>query len=200
MKAQRVKVFVALLVIAGSAGYFYWKLNPMPDTPDLRIHSALGQRVASEAARLAGGGKVILIAPDTTTFPNACADAQLKAFRTGLKSANVAVTATNLIKLDPLRPVRVEPGTFLAALRKTTEKDLVVSFMGPPIIPADQRRQAPPQPARVLAVCSGDLARQIPLSPIFASGLLEAAVIAPLNGPGGDSIQVVTKANVADFR
>src|SRR6266540_1242549 len=130
MNANRVKTIIALICILISAGYLFLLTHLSPPKPDLRPHRALGEAVAQHATKLVAGGKLFLIAPDTSSFRNLAVEAQLKAFFRELKNANVTVAATNLIKLDPLRLVRVPPGAFAGQLRKTSEKDAIVSFLG----------------------------------------------------------------------
>jgi hypothetical protein len=200
MTARRIKTSIALAIILGSCAWLYFAFNPIPPAPDLEPHKRLGQRTGEEAVKLLAGGKLVLIIPDTQTFPNTCADAQLKAFHAVVKKANIAVVATNAVKIDPNRAVRLDAGTVAPLLRKYKETDVIVSFMGPPVIPQEQRHLLPKKTARVIAVCSDDFSKYISLQPIFEQGLLQAAIVCRLDQKASTDIQVITSATASETR
>ena len=118
--------------------WLYLALAGWPLRIDTRPHEALGEVLAQEALKLLGGGRVILVARDTQAFPNPSVEAQQRRFLQVLAKAGAKVSATNTIKLDPLRPVGVPPGDFFLIIKKAAEADVVVSFVGPPALNPDQ--------------------------------------------------------------
>jgi hypothetical protein len=115
------------------------------------------------------------------------------------------------MKVDPLRIVGVPSGEFVEILRKSSESDVVASFLGPPILAEVQRARLGPKRFHVVALCSGAMPRQVSLKRIFDDQLLDVAIIsrpvisspaAPNDTPQGwfDYLyQVITPANLADL-
>jgi len=211
-KMQKVKATLSLLVIAGVLAFFAFRYLGFPPKIDARPHLGIGQALAEEAAQLAGvGGRIIIVAPDVKVFRYPGAEVQLKAFRDALRQANLTVFATNWIRRDPLRVAAVEPGDFANLLRKYGEADVIVSLLGPPNLTAEQKAKLPPKRARVVALCSGDLPKQVPLQPLFDENLIQTAIISrslpPASTPATDDPQkwfehfyrVVTAKNLNDL-
>ena len=211
MQARQIKIVFSLLVIAAAGAVLCFRyFGPMPRV-EPRPHAALGEALAEQAGKLLGqGGRVTLIAPDTDAFHYPAAEMQLKAFHKALLRAGHKVAATNLIKLDPLRVVRVPPGDFAEILRKQSEADVVVSLMGPPVMSPEQKARVGSKRPKVIAICSGDMPRQINLPALFADNLLHAAVVSrPRLGapPASDTpsawfdhfFQWITPQNQADL-
>ncbi|HTD67527.1 MAG TPA: hypothetical protein VK846_13460 [Candidatus Limnocylindria bacterium] len=170
-------MFSLLAIVAAVAVLAIRYFGPMPKV-ERRPHAALGEALAAQTTKLLGsGGRVTLIAPDTSAFRYPGAEVQLKTFHQALRRAGHTVAATNLIKLDPLRVVRVPPGDFAEILRKQSDADVVVSFMGPPVLSPAQKARVGEKRPKVIALCSGDMPRQINLHALFADHLLQAAVI-----------------------
>ena len=209
---QKVKIFVAVPLILVAAVILFLQFSPRMPQVEARPHQAIGARLAEEAIQLAGGGgRITLIAPDTTVFRHPGAEVQLESFRKALRAAKVTLAGTNLIKLDPLRPPRVPPGDFTEILRKLSDADVVVSLMGPPVLAAEQKKRLGEKRPRVIAVCSGDLPLQVDLKELFADNLLHVAIVsrsgpglsAPANGSAQDWFahyyQVITAKNVSEL-
>jgi hypothetical protein len=208
---QKLKTSVSLAVIAVCAAYLGWRyFGPLPKA-HAPPHIGIGQALAEQAARLAaGGGRVVLITPDITQFRFPGAEIQLKAFYSALRKAGVAVAVTNRVKIDPNRLPRVPALDFDAMLRKYGENDVVVSLLGPPLLTPDQKAKLPAKHPRVVAVCSGDMPRQISIVPLFTENLLHAAIISrsnlPVTPPKGNDprewfeylYQIATAQNAAD--
>ncbi|MBC8001845.1 MAG: hypothetical protein H7X97_04575 [Opitutaceae bacterium] len=170
-------MFSLLAIVAAGAFLSFRYFGPAPKV-ERRSHAALGQALAEQTAKLLGqGGRVTLIAPDTSAFRYPGAEVQLKAFHQALRRAGHGVAATNWIRLDPLRVVRVPPGDFAEILRKQTDADVVVSFMGPPVMSSEQKARVGQKRPKVIAICSGDMPRQINLPSLFAENFLHAAVV-----------------------
>ena len=150
---------------------------------DARPHEAVGWFMAQETLRhLQPGGQVILIARDTTTFENPATDVQLASFRNTLRKAHVTVGSTQLLQVDPLRPLEVPPGDFQELIQKAPKGSVIVSFMGPPpLLSSVQRQQLEETKPAIVAFCPGSLPERVNLPALFEQGLLQAAVISRPN-------------------
>jgi hypothetical protein len=203
-----LKTIASLVVIVASLAFLFVRLPPkIEEAP----HVGIGQKLAEQAGKsLGSGGKIVLIAPDRSVFRYPGFEIQLKAFHAALRKARLTVSATNLIKLDPLYLVRVPSGDFANILRKQSDGDVVVSLLGPPILTAEQKSKLPPRHPRVVAVCSGDLPLYVNLKGLFDDDLLHAAIIsrpspspAPRTGSSEDSFNhfyhLITAANTSDL-
>ena len=186
MNTRKLKIFLSLGVILVAAAVLYLRLFGRGPEFELRPHLAVGEAVADLAAKSVGnGGRITLIAPDTSTYEWPAAASQLKGFHRALRRANAQVSATNLIKLDPIRLIRVPPQEFLKLIRRQTEADVIVSFLGPPIPTAEEKAQIPQKHARVIALCLGDLPRQVNLKSLIEERLVETAIISRAAMPTG---------------
>src|SRR5947209_4542728 len=129
MRTDQIKIVAAAVVILGSGLVLYFSSRETPPKLDARPHQALGQVLAEEAAGLLGsGGRLTLITLDTSNFKNPAIEVQVKSFSQALKKSQLTLAATNAIKLDPLRLMRVPPGDFLEIMRKQSEADVIVSL------------------------------------------------------------------------
>ena len=211
MQVRQIKILVSLVVIfvAGLVLFLHY-FEPTPKV-EPRPHLALGEALVEQTIKALGkGGRITLIAPDTAMARHPGAEVQLIAFHEGLRQAKLSVAATNLVKLDPLRPVRVPPGEFADILRKQAEGDVVVSLLGPPLLTPDQKVRVGEKRPRVIAVCSGDMPRYVNLKPLFDDNFLYAAIIsrpAPEGPPQSEKLSQwfnqyfkwITAQNLADL-
>lgn len=209
MPVRQVKIVFSLLAIIASSGLLLYRYFQPIQKMEPRPHLALGEALAERTVTLLGsGGRITLIVPDTVTFKYPGAELQLKAFHRALRRAGLSVAVTNVIRLDPLRPPRVPPGD--EVFRKQSDADVVVSLMGPPSLTAEQKARLGEKRPKVIAVCSGDMSRQINLKALFADNLLQAAIISrPKPGPPPASenlapwfdqyFQWITPQNVSDL-
>ena len=186
MGNARVKTIVASTLLAGSVLWLALFFHSSPPPPEKKAHEAVGRVLAEEAGKLLGaGGRITVLARDTKVFVNPAADSELKGFATAAQELKLPVAGTNLVQLDPLRAVRVPPGDFFTLLGKLYEGDVVVSFLGPPVLSAEQRAKVADKKVRIAAFCPGDLPRQVNLKELFDQNLLHAVVISramPLAG------------------
>ena len=172
-----ISIAAGLVIVAACASLFF-SLFGLPPRVETRPHQALGEVMAREALKqLGAGGRIILIRRDTAIFKNPAVDAQLAGFHHALRKAGATVAVTNVIKVDPLRLVGVPPGDFAQMLKKTSESDVVVSFLGPPVLGAEQMGKLGGKTPKILAVCSGAMPRQINLKRAFEEKLLHVAVL-----------------------
>ena len=178
MESNKAKQWLAWFVILGSSLFLAFLLYPIPPRLEMKPHEALGQILAEQAGKLLGtGGKLIVIKRDTDTFTMPAAEAQWDSFEKTLRRAGTPIAVTRLLKVDPLRAVSVPPGDFFEVLRKATEADVVVSFLGPPTLSSDQITKLQGRQPRVLAVCTALLPPEVDLAALFAAKLIRVAVI-----------------------
>jgi hypothetical protein len=178
---------------------------------DPHPHEAVGMVMAHQALKMhKTGGLITVIKRDTAAFNNPAADAQFESFSKVLKKANVPIDSVRLIQVDSLSPLAVPPGDFTEIIRKSGDNDVVVSFMGPPILDAAQRATLPEKGgAQVIAFCPGNIPERSDLAGLIRDGMVQAAVISKPNVAIGanhpDSLQAwfdllyqeVTPANAA---
>ncbi|MBI5388233.1 MAG: hypothetical protein HZA90_26510 [Verrucomicrobia bacterium] len=178
MSSAKVKTIVATLLIAGSALAMLAYFHKTPPPPNRLEHEAVGRVLAEGAAKLlAGGGRVSVIARDTALFRNPASDLQFRGFMAAAKKLKLNVGATNYVKLDPLRVVKLQPADYLGILQRLNEGDVVVSFLGPPFLAPEQRAKLAGKGFRIVALCSGAMPWQVDLRELFGQGLLHAAII-----------------------
>jgi hypothetical protein len=208
---RQIKIAASLLLMTVAAALLIFRYyHPVPKI-EARPHLGIGEELAARVVKLNGSGRIILIVPDTSLGKFPGAKVQLKAFHAALQRANLAVTTTNIVKLDPNRVLRTPPGDFADILRKLTDADVVVSLLGPPILSVEQKARVGDRHPRVIAVCSGDLPRQVNLRSIFADQFLHAAIVSRPNPaltlPGSDKpidwfnhfFYWITPQNLADL-
>ena len=212
MRASQIKISLSLAVMLAASALLYFQIYGLTPKVEARPHVALGEALAGVTMKqAAGGGRISVIAPDIAFFEYPGVEIQLRAFHRVLRQAGVSVAGTNLIRLDPLRLSRVPPGDFVEILRKRTETDVVVSFLGLSELTPENRARLPEKRPHVIAVCSGDTPRQVNLKSLFDERVLETAVISrpnpPLSPPSSDNSPVwfdayfllVTAGNLADL-
>ena len=202
---------VASFAIAGSAvAIAFCSTGGFGPGIDRARHEATGLMMAQQAlGLLKPGGHLVVIARDTTAFKNPASDIQLATFRHEIAKAKAAISSVHSLQVDPLRQVEVPAGDFFELLRKTAPGDVVVSFMGPPLLSEAQRSQLPEAKAAVVAFCSGSLPEHVDLRALFEQGLLQAAVVtkkkAEIRGPQAGSLRecfdrsfvIITPSNLA---
>lgn len=177
MPVRQIKIVVSLLLMLVAAALLASRYYFPTPKIESRAHAGIGEALAERVRQLGGKGRVVLIAPDTSAgkFPGAAI--QLRTFHAALRRANLSVAMTNVVRLDPNRLLRAPPGDFANLLKKFTEADVVVSLLGPPVLNGDQKARVGEKHPKIIAVCTGDLPRQVNLKPIFAEQFLHAAII-----------------------
>ena len=178
MRHRPVVDAVAALVIVGSAAGLYFFFDGYPPAPDPRPHRASGWAVAQEAVRqLKPGGQLAVITRDTEAFRHPESAWQFRGFVKALRDARVEIATTQALQVDPLKPLEVPAGDFFELIRRGTAGSVIVSFMGPPLLTADQRARLGTVRPRIIAFCPGALPQRLDLRVLFEAGLLHAAVI-----------------------
>ncbi len=183
MQAERTKTAFATLAIVGALAYLFFAMKPNPPLGDRKPHEALGQVVAEEACKLVGsGGKIFVITRDTSVLKNPAIDFQMRAFAKAVAKTKNVIASTNLIKLEPLYLPRVQPpSVFVELIRRAQPADVIVSFLGPPLIPEEERARLGEKRPKIIAMCSGPMPRMINLKTIFAQDLLHLAIVSRSN-------------------
>jgi hypothetical protein len=170
---RKVIATIAAAIVSVVAALFFFVTLPPP--VDRSLHANIGAALADEAGRLVRpGGKITVICRDMETFPQPAMDVLLKSFKSHTKGAEVI---TLPVQVDPLRPANVPPGDFFELLRKSKAEDVIVSFLGPPMLSADQIVMAGGVRPRIVAFCAGPVAANLDLRSLFDVGLLHAAVV-----------------------
>lgn len=212
MRDSKPARIVSSLTIVGALGFLFLFFHAFPPRPPAPLHEAIGQVMAEQTLRLLGpDGRVLVISREIREFERSAAEMQLRAFIRALEKAGQKPSATRLVKIDPDRVVAVPPGDFLELLRKTSEKDVVTSFMGPPTLSGAQAAQLSATHAKVAALCTGPTPAIVDLQGLFSAGLLHAAVVdrkdAMMSAGAAPSgrvwferlYQLVTDANAAEL-
>lgn len=174
--SKLIRVTALLVTIAAWLGLYLTLAGLGPQT-DRRTPEATGTVLAQQTLRLLpAGGQVTIIARDTTAFKNPASDIQLASFKKALRK-RAAIRSIHLVQVDPLRPVEVPAADFLELLQRSPESDVIVSFMGPPLMSADQPRRSRGRWPAVVAFCPGSLAENASLPALFQQGLLETVIV-----------------------
>jgi hypothetical protein len=191
--------------------WLYLFFHPFPPKIDRRLHEAVGEVLAEEAANLLEpGARLIVLARDPHPFKVPAAQAQVDGFMRALKKSGRSILSLRSFKVDPLRVVSVPRGDFFDLLRQGRENDVLVSFLGPPLLSPDQLAKLGQKRARVLAVCSGAMPMQVDLKKLFHEKLLAVAIVhrqeAPAKAPPGPSrvafeqmFMVITASNLSEL-
>jgi hypothetical protein len=191
---------VAAMMIAERGG-FATGVNAAP-------HRAAGAELARQALSLMKpGGRITVITRDTTAFQNPASDFLLEGFQRELRRAHASISDIHRLQVDPLRLIEVPPGDFQDWIHHAAAGDVIVSFMGPPLLTAEQRRQLGEIQPTIVAFCPGGWPDRVDFRPLFAQGLLRAAIVSRCDQRSAtvhsqkfdQNFTVVTAANVDDF-
>ena len=211
MANKRVINWLAGAVIMAALLWLYLFFNPRPPAINRPLHKRVGEVLAAEAIKLLEpGARLIVIARAKEPFQVPAAAAQLDAFLRTIGKAGKNVTTTRLLTVDPLRVTSVPPGDFFDLMRQAGSNDVIVSFLGPPLLGDEQLNKLAGKRPRILALCSGAMPLQVDLRKMFERQLLLAAVISRTNAPAqatassaeaafDQMFQIVTPANVAEL-
>jgi len=181
--SKTINALAVATTLAAVCG-LYWFLHPRPPAIDRQLHTALGELLATEALKLAPpGARIIVIARDPLPFQVPASAAQLDGFLRTLKRSGQRVATFHRIQLDPLRQVAVPPGDFFELIRRAGDGDVIVSFLGPPVLDAGQLAKLGNQRPKILAVCTGALPARVDLRAIFGQRLLSGVVISRADAP-----------------
>lgn len=179
MQKERIKVIASVSLMAVCLGALAFRFVELPPDIDERPHVGIGQALAGQATKMAGaGGRIVVVAPDTELFDHPGPEVQLTALRRAVREAGKDIAEVYRVKLDPLRPPRMPPADLVELLRRyNSDSDVVVSLLGPGAATPELKPRVPARHARIIALCTGEMPRQINLLPLFEENLLHAAVI-----------------------
>ena len=178
MRNRRSTEFVAVVIAFAALVATFLTAFEFRPRVNRRLHAAIGEALARETLKLLGqGGQVTVIARDTETFKQPAMDVLLATFTREVRRAGAAMAATQLIQLDPLRPAEVPSGDFFELIRRAPAGQVIVSFLGPPLLAEEQRSRLGQIKPKIVAFCSGNLAEMVDLRQLFEAGLLHAAVV-----------------------
>ena len=168
------------IIAATIAALSIW---PLPAPADSAVASEIGRIMAREAlAVLPKGGRVVVIARDLNAYRQPAMEISLRAFQREVEDAGGSV-AMRPIELDPLRPVEVPPGDFYEAIRRAKTNEVIVSFLGPPVLAPEQEQKLPAVKPKIIALCTGSLAAHTDLAALSRLGLLHAAIVNRAKSP-----------------
>jgi len=209
--SKKVINWLAGAVIVAAAVWIYLFFHPRPPSIDRRLHNKVGEVLAAETLKLLQpGARLIVIARAKEPFKVPAAAAQLDAFLRAIKQSGRTVSTMRLLKVDSLRAVSVPSGDFFDLMRQTATNDVIVSFLGPPLLSDEQAGKLAGKQPRILALCSGAMPVQVDLKRVFERQLLVTAVISRTNAPaqcgaGGaqecfdQMFKLITPANVSEL-
>ena len=198
-------------VIAAVAVGLALFLFPNPPAIDARPHRGLGEVLAGEALRLLDGdGRLIVITRDVGSFTLPATTAQMDSFLGAIKAAGKSPSSIRFIKVDPLRIVAIPAGEFFDILRQGKENDVIVSFLGPPMLDEVQVAKLGTKRPKIVALCSGTMPARFDLKKAFTQQLLHVAIVsrpdAPAQAAAGTArsafeqmFKVITPGNVAEL-
>jgi hypothetical protein len=175
---------VAAATIVAAWSCLYQFFHPHPPAIDRRPHVVVGEVLAGEALkRLTPDSRLIVIARAPQPFQVPASAAQLEGFLRAIARAKRTVAVTRTLQVDPLRVVNVPPGEFFDLIRGARGNDVIVSFLGPPVLSREQVAKLGSQRPHILAVCSGAMPTQVNLRQIFDQKLLAVAVVSRDGAP-----------------
>ena len=209
MRDSKVIQAIAALVTVGAVaamviterGGFAPGVNAAP-------HRAVGAELARQTlSLLKPGGQITVITRDTTAFQNPASDFLLAGFQRELRRAHASISDIQRLQVDPLRLIEVPSGDFQNWIHHAAAGDVIVSFMGPPLLTPEQRRQLGEIQPAIVAFCPGGWPEWMDFRPLFAQGLLRAAIVnrrdqssATINsGRFDQNFAVINSASVDDF-
>jgi hypothetical protein len=99
-----------------------------------------------------------------------------------------------------LRPIAVPASDFCEVIGNTPDGDVIVSFMGPPLLTQAERASLDGSKPAIVAFCSGSMPEMSDLRSLFQQGLLRVAVVDRRGASGSDqSFQILTATNISNL-
>lgn len=167
-----------MLAIAGCVAALFPDFGAHPPDTHPAVPREIGSALAMAAAKLAGpGGRITVLTRDTSAFKQRAAELTLDEFLNTAARAGATVASVETLQVDPLRPLQVSPDDFYQLLRRAKAGDVIVSFMGPPLLSDEQRATLGEVKPKIVAFCPGSLPGYIDLRLLAERHLLHAAVL-----------------------
>ncbi|HAB16889.1 MAG TPA: hypothetical protein PLX89_03550 [Verrucomicrobiota bacterium] len=168
----------AVAVFLAAGAYVVMSFTGLPPRVDSAIHKEIGRTLAQEALALRGpDGKLTVLVRDTAAFPQPAFDIARSAFDREIRRGGATVAAVQLLQEDPLRPLQVPSGDFFELIRRSAVGDVIVSFMGPPLLTDEQRANLTEIKPKIVAFCPGNMPEYINLRQLAQQQLLHAGVL-----------------------
>lgn len=175
-------------------------------------HRAVGVELARQAlSLLKPGGQIIVITRNTASFKNPATDILMASFQRQLHKAHVNINAVQMLDLDPLRLIQVPSGDFQKWIHHAASGDVIVSFIGPPVLTPAQLAQLGEIKPAIVAFCPGGWPVRTDFRPLFQQGLLRTAIVSRREQPAipvessmshdafDQNFMILTATNVDDF-
>ena len=174
-------VTIALVLLLGAWTTFFGVTTLGRPRLDTKLHRDIGRALAQEAVKLlTATGRLTVVTRDTSSFPQPAMELALASFRQEIQRSGATIADIQTIEVDPLRPVEVPPGDFFQLLRHGAVGDVIVSFMGPPLLDEEQRATLGEVKPKIVAFCSGGPSDLLNLRWFAEQKLLHAAIIGRL--------------------
>ncbi len=185
MAARRTTLILLSSLAALALGGLAWTFVPWLPSEDTTLARRIGREMARETLRLhKGPGRIVALARDTAEFPQPSVEAALRSFLSELAAGDAKADVVRRLPVDPLRQVQVPPGDFLELLRRGKDGDVIVSFMGPPLLGPEALSAMGSPRAKVVAFCPGYLPRYLDLRQLGQRGLVHGGVVARVDAAG----------------
>jgi hypothetical protein len=177
MRNRKLIDALSLGVCITAATFAALSIWAVPARPDSAVAAEIGRTMAREALAVSPkGGRVVVIARDLNAYRQPAMEISVREFQREVEKAGGNV-AMRPIELDPLRPVEVPPGDFYEAIRRAKTNEVIVSFLGPPVLEPEQQEKLPAIKPKIIALCTGSLAAHTDLGALSRLGLLHAAIV-----------------------
>jgi hypothetical protein len=177
MRDNKVIQTIAGLVTAGAVVAMVFAVKGgFPPRVEVGPHDAAGWAMARQTISfLQPGGQVMIITRTTAESP--AMNVLVASFKREIRKSGATIAAEKVLDVDPLRPVEAPPGAFIEAIRKLPPGSVIVSFVGPPLLSAEQRKQLREIKSAIVAFCPGNWPERVNFQTLFKEGLLRAAVV-----------------------
>ena len=156
------------------------------------LHRAVGAEIARQTlSQLKPGGQIMVITRDPAMFPNPATDLLLEGFQRELRQAHTSISTLQQLQVDPLRLIAVPSGDFQRWIHHATDKDVIVSFVGPPVLTTAQLKELGKIEPAIVAFCPGNWPDQMDFRRLFEQGLLSTAIVSqhdPSNSHGSQAL------------
>ena len=170
------KLIFAIVGIVGASAVFLVTRSGGPPANAVGPMSAVGQIAAEETAKLLGsGGRVVVVHNPTLYVASPLLRGQFDAFEATIKrQRGITVTATEAVQGKDLSSAGgLTASKYTDLVEKYPDAEVIVSFVGPPILNGSQIKSLPQKhPSFVAVSLSG-----APLKRLFEENVIQVAII-----------------------
>jgi hypothetical protein len=140
--SKAIQIAAALVTVGAVAAMMMIERGGFAAGVNAAPHRAAGAELARQTLSLMKpGGQIVVITRDTTTFQNPASDFLLEGFQRELRRAHAGIGDIQRLQVDPLRLIEVPSGDFQNWIHHAAAGDVIVSFMGPPLLTSEQRNR-----------------------------------------------------------